>query len=836
MRLIVYDVEVFCEDWLVVLKDMETGRYTVVHNDNEELKQCIAEDNIYVGFNSKHYDQFIIKAICCGFTPQEVKQANDYLIGGGQGWEYPPLRDFFFKFNNVDIKDDMQIGLSLKAIEGHLGLSVEESTVPFDIDRALTENELKETTKYCMHDVDTTEKLVELRKDYLKNKINLGKLAGLSDVKAMGMTNAKLTAALLKASAQPHDDERKYQYPENLLREYIPQEVFDFFNKMYDPEISDKDLFSGKLELSIGECPVTIGYGGIHGAIPNFIWEESETSVIRNKDVGSYYPHLCTINGYTSRNIPSPQIYEDVLSRRMEAKASGDKATANALKLVCNTTYGAMLNKYNDLYDPLMGRSVCISGQLYLFELAEHCFREIESLRIVQLNTDGIMVECHPEDLGRLDEICEEWQTRTGFELETDSVIRIAQKDVNNYVEVQPDGSTKAKGGYLVKGIAPAGAFNINNSCCIVATALKEYFVNGTPVEDTINGCDDIFQFQIIAKAGVKYREAYHLVDGEQVPVQKVNRVYATADERYGKLFKVKAENDSTAKIEMLPEHCIIDNDNHLTIAEVDKQFYIDMAKKRVNDFLGVKPEKKKLTRRTKTMATTTKTEKAENVYQKLIKAREQFLNSDVQKTGKNMHLSFKYFELDDIVPTATRIFATVGLVPVVNFTTDTATMTIVNTDNPEDTVAFAAPFNQIAPIMSNTGKQATNEMQALGSSITYMRRYLYMMALDICESDSIDANAGNPVSAPAAAPKTPATPQQRQEVKEELTAPADNATTLQIKGLKNVLKKLKDADPTKEEMIAQIAVQTKGFTEISKSDCEALITKITAMLEGENE
>lgn len=841
MRLIVYDVGVFSDDWLVIFKDIETKQYTVIHNDIDELKVSLSEECIYVGFNSKHYGQFIIKAIWSDFTPREVKEVNDYIISGGQGWEYPPLRDFFFRFNNVDIMDDMQYGLSLKAIEGHLGLSVEESTVPFGIDRALTEDELKETAKYCMHDVDAIERLVELRKDYLKNKINLGKLAGLSDVKAMGMTNAKLTAALLKASARPHDDERKYQYPENLLREYIPQEVFDFFNKMYDPEISDKELFSGKLELSIGECPVTIGYGGIHGAIPNFIWEESETSVIRNKDVGSYYPHLCTINGYTSRNIPSPQIYEDVLSRRMEAKASGDKATANALKLVCNTTYGAMLNKYNDLYDPLMGRSVCISGQLYLLELAEHCFQEIESLRIVQLNTDGIMVECHPNDLGRLDEICEEWQTRTGFELETDSVTRIAQKDVNNYVEVQPSGAVKTKGGYLVRGIAPAGAFNINNNARIVATALREYFVHGTPVEETINACDDIFQFQLIAKAGVKYREAYHLVDGEKVPVQKVNRVYATKDTRYGKLFKVKAENDSTAKIEMLPEHCIIDNDNRLSITDVDKTFYIEMAKKRINDFLGIKPEKKKGGR--KKMATTKKTETAEittmNIYQKLLKARAMFLEADVKKTGKNMHLSFKYFELEDIVPTATRIFGEVGIVPVVNFTADTATMTIVNTDDPEESICFVSPFNQIAPIVSNTGKQATNEMMALGSSITYMRRYLYMIALDICESDGIDADAGKPVSAPApaeAAPKAPTTPQQRQEVKEELTAPADNATTLQIKGLKSVLKKLKDADPSKEELIAQIAVQTKGFTEISKSDCEALITRITAMLEGGNE
>ena len=543
-----------------------------------------------------------------------------------------------------------------------------------------------------------------------------------------------------------------------------------------------------------------------------------------------------TLYGYTSRNIPSAETFENVLETRMQAKASGDKATANALKLVVNTTYGALLNQYNDLYDPLMGRSVCITGQLFLFELGSHLYNDIPDLRIVQINTDGIMVEFDDGFYEQVQTILNEWQKRTGFELEEEAVVKIAQKDVNNYVEVQPGGKAKAKGGYLVKGVSTAGAFNINNSCCIVATALKEYFVTGTPVEETINECNDIFQFQLIAKAGAKYREAYHLVDGEKLPVQKVNRVYATKDEKYGKLFKVKAETDATAKIEMLPEHCIIDNDNHLTIDDVDRTFYIDMAKKRINDFLGVKPEKKKGGR--KKMATTAKKETTGtlNVYQKLLKARTMFLESNVQKTGKNMHLSFHYFELDDIVPPATRIFEEVGIIALPNFTADTATLTVVNVDNPfEESITFTAPFNQIAPIVSNTGKQATNEMQALGSSITYMRRYLYMMALDICESDSIDANIGKGESAPAPAPerKAPATPEQRQEVKQELTAPADNATALQIKGLKNVLKKLKDADPSKEEMIAQIAVQTQGFTVISKSDCETLINKISEMLEG---
>lgn len=833
MKIVTYDCEVFSHDWIVVFKDKETGIFTVVHNDNEALRSCISEDAIYIGFNSKHYDQYIIKGICADFSPQELKQLNDYIINGNQGWQYPLLNGFYFSFNNVDIRDDTQQGLSLKAIEGHMGISIQETEVDFNLDRPLTQEELDQTIFYCKHDVDATEKLTDIRKDYLKNKINLGRMAGLTDTKAMAMTNGKLTAAMLKATAQKHDDERQYVYPDNLRREYIPQEVFDFFDRMYDPNISDAEYFKSKLEISVGECPVTIGFGGIHGAIPNYFWSEQEDpeEAIRNKDVGSYYPHLCTINGYTSRNIPSPQVYENVLDSRMKAKAAGDIATANALKLVCNTTYGCLLNQYNDLYDPLMGRSVCISGQLYLLELARHCYQEIPGLKIVQLNTDGIMVQCRKEYLSQLDEICDEWQSRTGFELETDSVIKIAQKDVNNYVEIQEGGKAKAKGGYLVKGISTVGAFNINNSCCIVATALKEYFVNGTPVEETIENCNDIFQFQIIAKAGAKYKEAYHVVGDRKEQVQKVNRVYATADTRYGKLFKVKAEDDTTAKIESLPEHCIIDNDNQLTIADVDKNFYIEMARKRVNDFMGIKPEKK--SRRKKDMATATKTTKEPmNVYQKLIEARSQFLNDGVEKSGKNMNVGFKYFELTDIVPSVTKIFKELGLIAIDKFTNETAYMTIVNCDAPEETIEFEAPFNQIAPIVSNAGKQVTNEMQALGSSITYMRRYLYMIAMDIVENDEIEPQITN--DTPTEAPKkAPATPEQRQEVKQELTAPAENASTLQIKGLKAVLKKLKDKDPSKEEMIAKIAVETQGFTVISKSDCETLINRISEMLEG---
>ena len=547
--------------------------------------------------------------------------------------------------------------------------------------------------------------------------------------------------------------------------------------------------------------------------------------IIRNYDVASYYPHLMTLYGYTSRNIPSPEVFSEVLESRMKAKAAGDTATANALKLVVNTTYGASLNKYNDLCDPLMGRSVCITGQLFLLELAQHLYKDIPDLRIVQLNTDGIMIEFDDSQYNQVQEILAEWQSRTGFELEEDSIAQIAQKDVNNYVEVQPSGKFKCKGGYLVRGISPAGAFNVNNNATIVAKALVEHFVHGTPPEDTINACDDIFQFQIIAKAGAKYREAYHMVDGEKVQVQKVNRIYATSDPRYGKLFKVKAENDSEAKIEMLPEHCIIDNDNHLSITDVDKQFYIDMANKRINDFMGIKPEKKG--RKSKMANTTPK-----NVYQKLLEARVLFMEEDVKKSGKNMKMSYKYFELEDIVPVATPIFQKVGLLPAVTFSNEEATMTIFNVDNPADYINFTSPMREIAPIISNsTGGEVTNAIQRLGSVETYQRRYLYMIALDIVESDSIEPQTGaNP--APAPKPAAPVTPEKRQEITNNLTDPAGNATDLQIKGLKAVMAKLLEADPSKEDFVAQIAMQTNGLTEISKADCEQLVQAITTMLE----
>lgn len=242
------------------------------------------------------------------------------------------------------------------------------------------------------------------------------------------------------------------------------------------------------------------------------------------------------------------------------------------------------------------------------------------------------------------------------------------------------------------------------------------------------------------------------------------------------------------------------------------------------------------------------------NVRQKLAKARLYFLNRKVQKSGKNMHLEFKYFELEDIVPPAIRIFARVGLTTNIEFTDDKAVMSVFNADNIEEApMTFTVPYREVKPIVSNQGKEVTNPMQALGSSITYLRRYLWMAVLDITEPDDVDANLGSDDStddnnefqeeaaaAEAAAPaksekkgkkKAPATAAERKQAKEELTSADGAASEEQIASLKSLCKELMDKDEAQEDFVQQIALKTDGFTNITASACTALCDNLSEII-----
>lgn len=238
-------------------------------------------------------------------------------------------------------------------------------------------------------------------------------------------------------------------------------------------------------------------------------------------------------------------------------------------------------------------------------------------------------------------------------------------------------------------------------------------------------------------------------------------------------------------------------------------------------------PTKKPATNEQTTIDTT-----GTNVWSKLLAVRNEFYAAGAKKTGRNLHAEFMYFELNDIVPVAAPIFAKYNLLLMPTFEGGNAEAVVINTEKPDERINFSIPLQFIA----EPGKFRMNEVQGVGAAVTYYRRYLYMIVLDLVEADSFDgeSNTTEAEDTPAPAPKKkPATTEQRQEIKKTLTNSDGEADDLQKSALKAALKKLKEIDPSKEEFIQKIAIKTEKFTSIKKAACEQLILTVNEMIEN---
>lgn len=321
-----------------------------------------------------------------------------------------------------------------------------------------------------------------------------------------------------------------------------------------------------------------------------------------NCEKGALYPSIMIEYGYLSRKLKNPQKYREIRDERLRLKKLKDKRQ-QPMKIVLNSTYGILKDKNNPLYDPLMSNNVCVTGQLLLLDLIE----KVEPYgQLIQSNTDGIyMLVKDMETVDVIKNIAHEWEKRTRLELEFDIYNEIYQKDVNNYIIISEDGHYKSKGAYLKK-LSP-----IDNDLPIINTALIEYFVHQTPIEDTINQSNKLIDFQKVVKLtslykGVVYGEGVtETIDGKsRVTVkngehlrEKVHRVFASNNPHAKALYKTKIEKGEQVyeKIAYTPDHCFINNDNILDASvpeELDRQYYINMATDRLNQFLESEEEK----------------------------------------------------------------------------------------------------------------------------------------------------------------------------------------------------------------------------------------------------
>lgn len=603
-KLWMFDFEVYAHDWLLVLMKYSDGTEIVFHNSlpNDVQNFLDTYNPILLGHNAKYYDQYILKAVLSGFTPEEIKNVNDYIINGGQGFEIE--YDKIFLPPVWDTMQDIVPARSLKEIEANLRLNITETTIPFDLPTKWNKQQYEEVLYYCEHDVMALKPLFDARMGYFKTKFNICLLSNIDPLYNTGLTNAKLCAKFLKAKLIKRNDERKYIIPSNISTDLIDDKILDFFAKIHDKNISDEELFDSKLEFNFHGMDSVFAWGGGHGAKSNFTYDnklEPEKIVI-NEDFSSLYPHLLALPEYNfiSRNIADKNAYYNTLQRRLELKKQGKKEEQLPLKLILNTTYGCQNNQYNDLFDPRGARGTCITGQLLISELTERIYN-IGDVELIQLNTDGLMVKLPKNKLDEYYKVSEEFSKKCGIGLEYDKVFKIVQRDVNNYCMLYGDEKSKkikAKGGCFsalpeIKinedGTLSTKVINDfkSNSLSIVSEAILKKLLFDIPTKETINKCDDIFRFQIISHLGSTYKKCVQESPNGDIELQRNNRIYAGKIPS-GAIIKVKPDGrrDSLANQPLNP---IVDNANQCTIDDINKEWYIDLANKRVNDFLGIK-------------------------------------------------------------------------------------------------------------------------------------------------------------------------------------------------------------------------------------------------------
>lgn len=623
--MIFYDFEVFKEDWLAVFIDVTRKTEQVIVNNPDELKALYEANtsNIWVGFNNRHYDQYIMKGILLGMNPKRI---NDWIIlEKREGWQFSSV------FNkvpmaNYDVMPNPPVGL--KTMEGFLGSNIKETGVPFDINRKLTKAEIEETIKYCRHDVEQTIKIFLEKIDEFNAMHGIVQaFPNMVSLSNIGDSEARITAKVLGCVKQDFKDEfdyfflpclrlNKYKYVQDWFEEKKKEALaMDLQNcDKYDKKLWYK---SQNLETVVAGIPHSFGFGGLHGAADTPI---HKTGQILHVDVNNYYPSMLIAWGLVTRAATNDNYHlvyntrKSMKAKQIAAAKSGKKAEAKnwkkaqlPYKKMLNALSGGMKDETNPAYDPRNNNCMCINGQLMLLDLIEH-LEAVPGFELIQSNTDGLIIWIPDTDeaFEMVDDICWEWEQRCSTDqcsilLELDNISEIYQKDVNNYLWVGADGSVERIGAY-VKELSAT-----DNDLPILNKALVEYMVHKTPVEQTINQCDDLIMFQKIVKLSEKYDWVEHehctpviTKTGKRV-IKKVYeypekvkysyksyRVFASNSQDDGRLLKRKKVKTKGEKFGNTPDHCFICNDDVCgvkTPQTLDKGWYIDLAKKRLKQF-----------------------------------------------------------------------------------------------------------------------------------------------------------------------------------------------------------------------------------------------------------
>ena len=649
MKVYSYDIETYPDALIVVVKPYKEDKRFIFEisdykNDRQKLKNFIdSEKAVWVGYNSKEFDDHMMYHIYTTNTSAlEYKTEANNIIQNGK--RYKPWEIDKILRVRLDMMEILNMGItgakttSLKQWKFNLRKPV-IADLPYDHRKNLaTRIKVDEVIEYCIDDVDTTEQILILNSEQITIRKDFGKLTSinllpLSEVSLAKTVITKLFSKKIGIDEFTFKSLRTYHNQikgsdiivseKKIFNDSLNKNLYEYYHNInLFPTIKSKvnprlKKFSLKKVLNYEiEYPNTLkcvyGSGGIHGVVQPGIYVEDDTHDIIDFDFTSYYPHLIWLYNIEPNHLPKGMLGDQLKEWFIERSTKYPKKTHftlnYSLKIILNLCYGQMGSEYSPLFDQKSQLSVCVNGMLYITKLIELAFEQGGD--VLYANTDGIGVRIEKNKSKVLIDTLNNFADNIGIPLEYGNIKKWILLDVNNYIVIDQKDNVKEKGLFeTYDTITTNKMYWKDTSSNIIPIALRNYFINSIPVEETILTHNDIYDFCIGVKGSNSFEFLLSNYDVETKTIrhkiiqhQRIVRYYISNDGFT--LSKVWKENtkkglafdnvEATAPITLVNKvrvNKIYDTykDNTIKVTSVKRypginfDFYIDKCKKIVD-------------------------------------------------------------------------------------------------------------------------------------------------------------------------------------------------------------------------------------------------------------
>lgn len=600
----------------------------------------------WVGFNNYYFDYQVIHAMLQMFRLGETKGIDiaraahrkaQELIKSSKDERFTniiwdnnhivPQVDVF----RIHHFDNVARATSLKVLEFNMRSDTIED-LPFDPMKPLTAEQRPVLLKYNEHDVRETYKFYlktlsmirfreQLSAKFEKNFLNfndtkIGKEYFIMELEKAGVKCFGIDADEGRKPIQTKRDKIRladiifpyiqFERPEfnavlSWLRDQTITETKGVFTELDDLGGLAKyaNLLTTKGKIKNLNCIVNgfqfdFGTGGIHGSIDSTIVEEDDHHAVLDYDVTSLYPSIAIVNEVYPKHLGKKfcSVYAQLKKDRV-AYPKGTPENA-MLKLALNGVYGDSNNKFSPFYDPQYTMTITINGQLLLCMLAE-MYMKIDSVKIIQINTDGITIKVRRDKIEEVEAANKKWMEITKLDLERADYKKMFIRDVNNYVGLYTESSAKeqkkkvkSKGAYEWENLYRPNhpkpddiTWHKNHSAPIIQMAVTAHLVDGKNIEEFIvENQHDVHAFMLRTKVPRTSR----LMWGDE-QIQNTTRYYMSKNGRQlTKIMPPLAKNpDKERPIKIHDGWAAMPMNTMREIDDIDPRWYIEEAHKLVS-------------------------------------------------------------------------------------------------------------------------------------------------------------------------------------------------------------------------------------------------------------